>query len=128
MKSAYPIILTPTGSGYVVYVPDLDVNTEGDTLSEAIEMASDAIGLCGVTLQDLGREIPPPSAVPPPCQPGESAAFALVDFDDYRKAHDQRTVRKNVTLPSYLNYLGEKAGLNFSQVFQEALRQRLGVQ
>lgn len=66
MKSAYPIILTPTGSGYVVYVPDLDVNTEGDTLSEAIEMASDAIGLCGVTLQDLGREIPPPSAVLPP--------------------------------------------------------------
>mgnify|MGYP001534428577 FL=1 len=91
-------------------------------------MASDAIGLCGATLQDLGREIPPPSAVLPPCQPGESAAFALVDFDDYRKAHDQRTVRKNVTLPSYLNYLGEKAGLNFSQVFQEALRQRLGVQ
>ena len=102
MKSAYPIILTPTGSGYVVYVPDLDVNTEGGTLSEAIEMASDAIGLCGVTLQDLGREIPPPSTVLPPCQPGESAAFALVDFDDYRKAHDQRTVRKNVTLPSAL--------------------------
>ena len=65
MKSAYPIILTPTGSGYVVYVPDLDVNTEGGTLSEAIELASDAIGLCGVTLQDLGREIPPPPCSPP---------------------------------------------------------------
>ena len=57
MKSAYPIILTPTGSGYVVYVPDLDVNTEGDTLSEAIEMASDAIGLCGVTLYFLLENI-----------------------------------------------------------------------
>lgn len=39
-----------------------------------------------------------------------------------------RTVRRNVTLPSYLNELGEKAGLNFSQVLQDGLRQRLGVQ
>ena len=50
------------------------------------------------------------------------------DFAAYRRAHDMRTVRRNVTLPSYLNELGEKAGLNFSQVLQDGLRQRLGVQ
>lgn len=54
MKTAYPIILTPDGSGYLVYVPDMNINTEGHDLADAIEMASDAISLCGICKQDLG--------------------------------------------------------------------------
>ena len=34
MKAVYPIILTPAERGYVVFVPDLDINTEGDDLAE----------------------------------------------------------------------------------------------
>lgn len=128
MKTAYPIRLTPAEHGYVVYVPDLDINTEGETIAEAIEMAADAIGLWSLTAQDMGREIPPPSSTPPVCGPGEQTAFALVDLDAYRRAHDTRTVRKNVSLPSYLNELAERAEINFSQVLQEGLKQRLGVQ
>lgn len=128
MNQAYPILLTPDNGGYVVYIPDLDINTQGGSLAEAISMASDAIGLWGITTQDMGREIPPPSSDLPPCSGGEVAAFALVDFDAYRRANDLRAVRKNVTLPSYLNDLAEKAGINFSQVLQEGLKQRLGVQ
>lgn len=127
MKTAYPIILTPAKSGYVVYVPDLDINTEGATLAEAIDMASDAIGLWGITTQDLGREIPAASVALPKCEKGQVSAFAVVDFDAYRRANDMRTVRKNVTLQSWLNDMAEKAGVNFSQVLQEALKQRLGV-
>lgn len=127
MKAAYPIILTPADKGYVVYVPDLDINTEGETIANAIEMAEDAIGLWGITMEDMGRAIPPASASLPSCAAGEVAAFALVDFGAYRRANDLRTVRKNVTLPSYLNDLAEKAGINFSQVLQEGLKQRLGV-
>ena len=111
MKQAYPIILTPSEHGYVVYVPDLDINTEGKDLADAIDMAADAIGLWGI----------------PACAPPQTAAYALVDFDAYRRANDMRTVRKNVTLQSWLNDLAEKAGVNFSQVLQDALKQRLGV-
>ena len=128
MKSAYPIILTPAEHGFVVYVPDLDINTEGDSIADAIDMAADAIGLWGITSQDMGREIPPASTTLPKCAPNEQATFALVDFDAYRRANDMRTVRKNVTLPSYLNDLAEKAGVNFSQILQEGIRQRLGIQ
>ena len=49
MKAVYPIILTPAERGYVVFVPDLDINTEGEDLADAIEMARDAIGLWGIT-------------------------------------------------------------------------------
>ena len=128
MKTAYPIVLTPTDQGFVVYVPDLNINTEGSTIADAISMAEDAIGLWGITAQDIGKEIPSASAAPPVCAPDEKTAYAVVDFDTYRRAHDMRVVRKNVTLPSYLNDMAKKAGVNFSQVLQEGLKQRLGVQ
>ena len=120
MKQAYPIILTPAERGYVVSVPDLDINTEGETIADAISMAEDAIG--------MGKSIPDASGAVPPCAPGEVSAFAVVDFDAYRKANDMRSVRKNVTIPSYLNDMAEKAGLSFSQVLQDGLKLRLGVQ
>ena len=126
MKLAYPIVLTPAETGYSVYVPDLDINTEGDSLADAIAMASDAIGLWGITKQDMGGEIPAPSETLPPCQSGETATYALVDFDAYRRANDMRTVRKNVTLQSWLNDMAEKAGVNFPQVHQEAPNRRRG--
>lgn len=127
MKLAYPIVLTPDNSGYVVFVPDMNINTEGRDVADAIEMASDAIGLCGISMQDMGCEIPAPSASLPQCAQGEIAAFALVDFEAYRRAHELRTVRKNVTIPAYLNDLAEAAHVNFSQVLQEGLKQRLNV-
>lgn len=128
MKIAYPIILTPDETGYLVYVPDFDINTQGSSVADAIEMAEDAISLCGISLQDIGQKIPSASVRPPECGEGQISAFAVVDFDAYRRASDMRTVRKNVTVPNYLNKLAVKAGINFSQVLQEGLKQRLGVQ
>lgn len=129
MKQVYPIILTPEKSGgYSVLVPDLQIGTQGETVAECIDMARDAIGLWGICEQDAGREIPSASALAPEHAPDELITLVDVDFAAYRRANDMRSVRRNVTLPSYLNELGEKAGLNFSQILQEGLRQHLGVQ
>ena len=127
MKAAYPIILSPAERGYVVTIPDLDINTEGDDIADAIYMATDAIGLYGICRRDMKQEVPPPSRELPPCGADEIATYALVDFDAAGKANDMRAVRKNVTLPGYLNDLAEKAGLNFSRVLQDALREKLQV-
>ena len=127
MKTAYPIILTPAETGYVVTVPDLQINTEGADIADAIDMAADAIGLWGITAQDMGKVVPAPSSALPACNDGELATFALVDVDAYRRANDMRTRRKNVTLPCYLNDLAEKAGLNFSRILQDALKEKLQV-
>ena len=35
MKYAYPILITPAGSDYVVYVPGLDINTQGASIAAA---------------------------------------------------------------------------------------------
>lgn len=55
--------------------------------------------------------------------------ISLVDVDsaEYRRKIDTKTVRRNVTLPSWLNYEAEHAGINVSRLLQEALKTALGV-
>lgn len=128
MKQVYTVILTKVEQGYAVSVPDLPVSTQGKDLADAIEMARDAICMSICYEQDQGR------AVNPPREPGElivdaDQSLALVDIDvaAYRRAHDNRVVRKNLTIPSWLNEEAEKAGINFSQTLQKALKQELNV-
>lgn len=128
MLKVYPVIFTPTNSGYVVTVPDLDINTQGKGFAEAIYMARDAIGLWGITTQDDGRPIPEPSTTEPPHEAGEIVSWVDIDFDKYRKANDLSTMRINVSVPKYLKVLGEEAGINFSQTLQQALKQQLEIQ
>lgn len=129
MKQVYPVILHPEQEGgFSVSVPDLNIGTQGETIAECIDMARDAIGLWGICEQDEGRVIPEPSGLTPKHEEGELVTLVDIDFDAYRRAHDMRTIRKNVTIPSYLNDLAERAGVNFSQVLQDGLKQRLGVQ
>lgn len=128
MKKVYPVVLTPAETGYVVYVPDLKINTEGENIANAMEMARDAIGLWAICEEDMGRSIPEPSSKYPEHSPEEIVTLVDIDIDVYRRANDNRTIRKNLTLPSWLNERAEKAGVNFSQVLQEGLKNRLGIQ
>ena len=127
-KSIYPIVLRPDpDGGYSVDVPDLQIGTQGETVAECIDMARDAIGLWGICQQDEHRTIPAPTTLAPACAEGDIVTLVDVDFDAFRRANDMRTVRKNVTLPSWLCDLAEKAGVNFSQVLQDGLRAKLHV-
>lgn len=134
MKRAYPTILTESADAVLVEVPDLEILTEGTDISNAIEMARDAIGIAGISMQDHGDKIPEPSE----CKSIKikEGAFAKdgpglltlvdVDFDIYRKKLEQKMVRRNVTLPSWLNTAADKANLNVSRVLQDALKSKLG--
>ncbi len=53
--------------------------------------------------------------------------FIVADTDKYRLENDNRAVKKTLTIPSWLNAKAEKAGVNFSQTLQTALKQQLGV-
>ena len=75
----------------------------------------------------LRRKIPQASGTMPHPEEQEIVTLVDIDFAAYRRANDLRTVRKNVTLPSWLNDLAERNGVNFSQVLQESLKERLHV-
>ncbi len=128
MKNSYPIILTPEEKGFTVYIPDFDINTEGDDLTEAIEMARDAIGLMGIDMEDDGKALPNPRALKS-VSAAEGAVVSLVDVDfaEYRRKNEMRVVKKNCTLPSWLCYEAEKANINFSQALQAALKRELHI-
>lgn len=126
MKQAYPIILTPSDLGFVVYVPDLDINTEGRDIADAIDMAVEAIGLWGITKQDLGGEIPAPSAEIPQCGEHEHIAFALIDFDAFRRAQKvcERIQAYRNRLHLSQEYVANYLGVNRSTIEQMELGNR----
>ena len=129
MKAVYPVVFTRLDDGYMAYVPDFDINTQGDDLAEAIEMARDAIGLMGIDMEDDGKALPKPSDVKSiPQKENELVSIVDIDFGEYRKAYDNRAVKKTLTIPSWLNARAEKEHINFSSVLQTALKQQLHVE
>ena len=48
-----------------------------------------------------------------------------VNYDEYKKQHSMKVVRRNVTLPSWINYAADKSGINVSAVLANALKQEL---
>ena len=129
MKKVYPIVLTPAEEGgFVVYIPDFDINTQGEDEAEAMDMARDAIAMTGFYWEDEKKAIPEPSSISSVVTEGNQFKTLVdVDFDNYRKRNENRSVRKNCTIPSWLNDEAEKAGINFSATLQEALKAQLGM-
>ncbi|MCL2056052.1 MAG: type II toxin-antitoxin system HicB family antitoxin [Oscillospiraceae bacterium] len=130
MKSyVYPVIFTPVKEGgYDAFVPDFPLNTQGSDMAEAIYMARGAIEAMGVYYQDEKMPIPEPSGISSiQADDMQVVSFVDVNFDMYRKARDNRTVRRNVTLPGWLNDRASKAGINVSGVLQNALKQELHI-
>lgn len=128
MKNAYPIIMTKGKDYIVVYIPDFNINTQGKDVPDAIEMARDAIGLMGIDMQDDGETLPEASSlaeVQANATAGELVSLVDVDFGEYRRKNDMRAVKKNCTIPSWLNFEAERAGVNFSAILQAALKAEL---
>ena len=129
MKKVYPIVMTKGEKYIVVFVPDFNINTQGTDYADAMEMARDAIGLMGIDMEDEKEPIPEPSNLDDikKNMRGDMITLVDVDFSEYRRKMDMRTVRRNVTLPSWLNYEAEKSGINVSAVLQEGLKRALNV-
>jgi len=133
MKEAYQVIFTKKKNGtYFVDVPDLDCITEGKSMSDAIKMARDAIGLKGIDLEDNGKRIPNASRNIDLKNgifygKGETiVSYVDVDFDDYRKSIDNKIVRRNVSIPNWMNRSAEREKLNVSKVLQDAIFALIG--
>ena len=128
MKIAYPVIMTKGERYLIASVPDCNIDTQGKDIIDAIEMARDAISIWCVAEQGAGRELPKPSDITSIiCEEGELVTLVDSDIEAYKKKLNDRTVRKNLTLPSWLNEEAEKAGVNFSQILQTSLKEHLGI-
>lgn len=129
MKAAYPIVMTKGKEQIIVYVPDFNINTEGADYADAMEMARDAIGLVGIDMEDDNEKLPKPSSIDEAKSGAENGIVTLVDVDftEYRRKNDMKTVRRNVSLPSWLDVAAKEANVNVSAVLARALKQELNL-
>jgi len=135
MKRMYPVIFTQTEECILVEIPDLQILTEGKNIENAIEMARDAISITIVSLEENNEPVPSPTEMPKLnitsgtfYDSGESfLSLVDADVDEYRKRIETKPVRRNVSLPCWLNHAADIAGINVSKVLQEALISVLGI-
>jgi predicted RNase H-like HicB family nuclease len=108
---------------YAVEIPDLPgCATGGNTLADAIFMAIDAASGWVLTELEDGHSIPqasPLEAIQP--DQGGFVSLLALDMDSYAEKYGDKTVRKNLTTPAWLNTFAEANNVNFSQVLQDSL-------
>ena len=123
MKLTYPAIFYEGEGGFAVEVPDLPGCTSGGaTLAEAIIMGTDAAS--GWVLTELEDGKPAPKASPVKKIRPEKGGFVsmlVLDMDAYAEKYGNKAVRKNLTIPAWLNTFAEAKHINFSQVLQDSL-------
>ena len=128
MRYVFPAVFEPAEEGgFIVSVPDVEgCFTEGETLADAMFMAQDALAMMLVYCEDHDRPIPVATPIEKVKAPKNSfVSLVLADTDQWRRTFDNKAVKKTLSIPSWLNAKATKAGVNFSQVLQEALISRL---
>lgn len=130
MKYTYPAVLTPLSTGeYDIKIPDLPgCRTCGKDLFEAIQMAEDAVAMWLWDAENKGEKIPSPGSVITALAESQQTTYIIADTDEYRRKYDNRAVKKTLSIPSWLNTKAEQAGVNFSQLLQDALKARLNIE
>lgn len=137
MLSIYPACFFKDETGYSVVFPDLNrLATNGNTETEAMNMAVDCLAGYLYTLKNNGDQAPPASAmsdvsleyVAKELDADTKGAFVnmvSVDVAEYAKEHFEKSVRKTLTIPAWLNVAAQERNINFSQTLQEALIAKL---
>lgn len=123
MLYTYTAIISEDNGTFYAKVPDVDgCITTGKTLTEAIELITDALSLSLTVLEDEGIQPKQPtiqSNLFHDCD--DILTIVQVDTIKYRSLTDTKAVRKNVSLPAWMSSLADKRGINCSKVLQDAL-------
>ena len=123
----YPAVFTyEEGQEIAVVFPDLDVATSGENDDDALLSARELLGCVMFGLEEDGEGIPEPTPLSAVAlEPNERVVLVDVYMPSIRMAAVNRSVNRTVTLPAWLNAKAMECGINFSQVLQEALKEKL---
>ncbi len=127
MKFIYPAIIHEDIDGYWLEFPDLEgCSTQGDSLEELLENASEALELYLLGLMEEGIKLPAVSPISSFKNLPENCFASLITTDvDLTK--NIKSIKKTLTIPAWLNQKALDKGINFSNVLQKALIQELGL-
>ena len=125
----YPAVFTyEEGQEIAVFFPDLDVATSGENEDDALLSARELLGVVLSGLEEDGEVIPKASSLRDVVvEENEKVVLIDVFMPSYRMANVNHSVNRTVTLPAWLNAAALEVNLNFSQVLQEALKEKLAI-
>lgn len=123
----YPAIFTyEPGQEIAVTFPDLEVATSGENEDDALLSARELLGCVLYGLEEDGEPIPAPTPLAQvPVEDNERAVLVDVYMPSIRMAQVNKSVSRTVTLPAWLNAKALELNVNFSQVLQDALKEKL---
>jgi len=127
-KLFYPAVFHEAEEGgFWITFPDFpECFSQGESMEEAYEMALDALGLCISDREKEKLALPVPTSPTGVCTGvGEAVVIMEFDLDAYRRKHNSKAVKKTLTIPEWLNEEAVALEINFSQVLQEALLQKI---
>jgi len=127
----YPCVFIYKESGGIgIYFPDLDGCTSyGENEQDAYHNAKEALSLHLYGMEQDNDDIPGPSSIRSVAVEGDNQSVVLIEvyMPTFRAMQDNKFVRKTLTVPNWLNCEAERAGVNFSQILQTALKNHLGI-
>lgn len=127
----FPAVFTPENKGkYSISFPDFDnCQTCGDNLEDGMMMAEDALALIIYTdYEEQEKQVPAASQLSKiKLSKGEFVTYIKCDTTKYRRKFGTKSVKKTLSIPEWLNDAAVKENINFSQVLQEALKNKLNV-
>lgn len=125
----FPAIIEYLGEkDYNVSFVDLNIMTYGQSLAEAFDMAEDALKLEIFDLYSDKLDIPKATDVKDiAVKEGQTLILVKVKLMDILKEYDNKAVKKTLTIPSWLDKLGDEHKVNYSQILQEALKEKFKV-
>lgn len=129
-RYSYPAIFTPEKNGaYSINFPDLEsCYTCGDNLTDALMMGEDVLAFTLYDYEKENREIPCPSSPDSiHLNDGEFINYIACDTMEYRKRCKDKAIKKTLTIPEWLNEAAVAMNLNFSEILQDALKDRLNI-
>lgn len=128
MFKVYSAVFEQDPVGYGIYFPDIEgAVTQGTTIEEGIDNASDALGMMLADLIENEIPLPQPTNINE-IKIDENTQFKTlisVDLADYLK--ETKLDKKTVKIPHWLNVRAIKANVNFSKTLSDALIEKLGV-
>ena len=123
-KFFYPALFHKAEEGgFWISFPDIpECLTQGNDMSQAYEMAIDALGLA-LTCREKEQQPFPASSDPTTITLEPDSFLVVIEFDmlAYKKRTNSRAVKKTLSIPEWLNEAAIAMDLNCSQILQEAL-------
>ncbi|MEB2280179.1 type II toxin-antitoxin system HicB family antitoxin [Lysinibacillus xylanilyticus] len=125
IKKVYPAIFTTDPVGFDILFPDVEgAVTQGEDITDGLEMASDVLGIMLADLIERGENLPEPTPLNDVKfdKGTQFVTLVSVELSEYLKMNEP--VKKTLQIPKWADKIGQEMKINFSQTLTEAIAEK----